>query len=243
MTRLTSLLIIVLVITCAASLLEARDYIVCPGDTLSNIAQTQLGSARRWKEIAALNNMRAPYSLKIGQLLTLPDDGIRPDPPRRPEDLVIPVDPGLAVEAPGAQPSIPGGLQLPGNLFVWGVVALLVLWAFSSLCLWIGCWFALVETTFLRCVWLALLHACLLILFVVMLAFMFGMLVSQEMSPIVWPLAVGVVVLIYLSVSAAITKRVLDCKWRSVLTVSVMANLTADLLAAGVMLILLAIFT
>jgi hypothetical protein len=243
MTRLISALIVVLVIACAASLLEARDYIVRPRDTLSNIAQAQLGSARRWKEIAALNNLRSPYSLKIGQLLTLPDDGVRPAEPNRPEELVFPVDPEFVVDTPTTEPGWSFRSFVPKNLFLWGFIGLLVLWAFSAMCLWIGCWFALVETTFLRCVWLALLHAGLLVLVLTMLGFMFGMLVNDEMSPIVWPVAVGVLVLIHLAVSAAITKRVLDCKWRSVLTIGVMANLTAELLAAGVMLILLAIFT
>jgi len=175
-------------------------------------------------------------------LLTLPDNGVRPAPPNPPEDLVFPVDPGLVVEAPETQSGAIGGLQLPENLVLWGFVGLLVLWAFSSLCLWIGCWFSLVETTFLRCVWLALLHACLLILFLVMLGFMSDMLVKQEISPIVWPVAVGLAMLIYLAVSAATTKRVLDCKWRSVLTIGVMADLVAALLAFGVMQILAAIF-
>ena len=235
--------VVVVLLLLSASELEAREYVVRRGDTLSNISQAQLGTARRWREIAALNNIPAPHSLKIGQVLTLPDDGAG----GWGGELVLPVpmDPQLNVDAPETQSSGSRAwesLPLPKNLWLWGILALLVLWAFSALCIRVGCWFALVETSFQRCVFLALLHACLLILFLAALAFMFGMLVSKEMSPIVWPAAVGLLVIVDLAISAAITKRVLDCKWRSVLTIGVMAHFVADLLAAGVMLILLAVF-
>ncbi len=50
----------------------ARRYSVRPGDTLSEIAQRELGSARRWKEIVARNPRLDPARLPIGTEIELP---------------------------------------------------------------------------------------------------------------------------------------------------------------------------
>ncbi|MHC4926355.1 MAG: LysM peptidoglycan-binding domain-containing protein [Planctomycetota bacterium] len=47
-------------------------YTVQSGDTLSKIAQAELGDSARWKEIAELNDLKEPYSLNVGQQLELP---------------------------------------------------------------------------------------------------------------------------------------------------------------------------
>lgn len=47
-------------------------YVVAAGDTLSGIAAKQLGSYKRWTEIAQLNNIRDPNNIKVGQKLRLP---------------------------------------------------------------------------------------------------------------------------------------------------------------------------
>ena len=49
-----------------------NQYTVKPGDTLSRIARRTLGSSAKWKEIAELNNINEPYTLHVGQRLTLP---------------------------------------------------------------------------------------------------------------------------------------------------------------------------
>jgi LysM repeat protein len=54
-------------------------YVVRPNDTLSGIAQRQLGSAHRWTEIAKANNVRDAHRLLIGQRLTLPEAGRQAD--------------------------------------------------------------------------------------------------------------------------------------------------------------------
>jgi nucleoid-associated protein YgaU len=51
---------------------ESRRYSVCPGDTLSEIAQRELGSARRWQELVAVNPGLDPSRLRIGQEILLP---------------------------------------------------------------------------------------------------------------------------------------------------------------------------
>lgn len=52
----------------------SRTYVVRKGDTLSEIAQRELGSARRWREIYELNRsrMRSPETLRDGTELILP---------------------------------------------------------------------------------------------------------------------------------------------------------------------------
>jgi nucleoid-associated protein YgaU len=49
-----------------------RTYVVKGGDTLSEIAQRELGSARRWQEIVALNPGLDPARLRAGKELRLP---------------------------------------------------------------------------------------------------------------------------------------------------------------------------
>jgi nucleoid-associated protein YgaU len=51
-------------------------YTVREGDSLSKIAQRELGAAKRWQEIYQLNaaNLDGQDVLKIGMELILPDD-------------------------------------------------------------------------------------------------------------------------------------------------------------------------
>ena len=51
-----------------------QEYLVVKGDTLWNIAQRQLGSGRRYKEILSLNpQLSEGAPLKVGSRLILPD--------------------------------------------------------------------------------------------------------------------------------------------------------------------------
>jgi len=51
---------------------KGKSYLVKSGDSLSKIAAHELGSAARWHEIADLNDIRTPKSIKVGQTLKLP---------------------------------------------------------------------------------------------------------------------------------------------------------------------------
>jgi nucleoid-associated protein YgaU len=59
-------------------------YTVRPGDTLSRIAQQQLGDASRWPEIFLLNRgiIQHPDRISPGQVLTLPGTTPMHPPPR-----------------------------------------------------------------------------------------------------------------------------------------------------------------
>jgi hypothetical protein len=232
--RLTALLIAAFVIVVAASSLEAREYTVVPNDTLSKIAKVQLGSARRWKEIAELNGMRSPYSLKIGQKLILPDDGVDS---RQPDDA----DADAGMEALNAQLQADASgsvVSVPEHLWLWGIAALLLFWMFCALCLRWGCWFSLVEATFGRCMFLALVYALLQILLVAVAALLYFWAFGTGASPIVGFVSMFFLIIINFVLAAIFTKRILDCKWRSVLTVTVMANLVANLIVSVIMMIL-----
>jgi nucleoid-associated protein YgaU len=56
-----------------------RWYVVKPGDVLSTVAQQELGSSRRWREIAALNKdiMPDPGRVRPGTRLRLPINGMQ----------------------------------------------------------------------------------------------------------------------------------------------------------------------
>lgn len=56
----------------AAAAPTGRTYTVKRGDTLSRIAQRQLGSYKRYTEIARLNGIRDPNRIRPGQVLRLP---------------------------------------------------------------------------------------------------------------------------------------------------------------------------
>jgi LysM repeat protein len=51
---------------------KGNTYTVKDGDTLTSIAARKLGDSKRWKEIADLNNLRSPRSIKTGQVLRMP---------------------------------------------------------------------------------------------------------------------------------------------------------------------------
>jgi LysM repeat protein len=65
-------------------LANGPSYTVQPGDTLSGIAEEQLGDANRWPEIFVLNRgiIRDPNRISPGQVLTLPGDTPIHPPPR-----------------------------------------------------------------------------------------------------------------------------------------------------------------
>lgn len=50
------------------------DYTVKFADSLSRIAEEELGDGGRWKEIAELNGLKRPYKLEVGQTLKMPED-------------------------------------------------------------------------------------------------------------------------------------------------------------------------
>lgn len=59
----------------AAETAAASTYTVQSGDTLSKIAEKLLGDPNRWREIAALNSIADPRSLRAGQVLQVPAGG------------------------------------------------------------------------------------------------------------------------------------------------------------------------
>lgn len=58
----------------AAQAFPKRTYIVKPHDTLWSIALYNLGDGQKYKDIAALNGIPSPYTIKPGQVLVLESD-------------------------------------------------------------------------------------------------------------------------------------------------------------------------
>lgn len=72
-------------------------YRVAPGDTLWSLAERFYGSARRWPEIAAANNLREGEGLLSGKLIKIPLAAEAPTP-------AAPNPPAATVELPHQEP-------------------------------------------------------------------------------------------------------------------------------------------
>lgn len=61
---------------------DSADYVVQKGDTLAEIAQSELGNAGKWQVIARANGIDDPQQLRVGQKLKIPKDEAAGAPPR-----------------------------------------------------------------------------------------------------------------------------------------------------------------
>jgi hypothetical protein len=209
----------------------SRPYIVRPGDTISGIARSHLGDGNRWPEIARLNGLKPPYGIRVGQRLLVPAAT------RGAEPEVAP-----AADADRAAAESEATLDVPSRAWLWAILSLAVFWLFSSLCLKCGCWFSLVEATFGRCVVLSLLLGICLVLWLAVVVGTGYLSIKGEVHPDTVPASMVVLSLAYLIGSVILTKRVLECRWRSVLTVFAMTHLAGIVIGGAVVLALFALF-
>lgn len=100
-------------------------YKVQSGDTLSKIADFLLGDMSRWPEIARANNIKAPYVIEVGQILTVPE--IVPLRTGGTGTVTISQKPAFSLTAktPFGLPSQVFGI--PTNYLLIGVAALLLI--------------------------------------------------------------------------------------------------------------------
>ena len=82
----------------------AGTYTVAPGDTLSEIAQRELGTYKRWREIVDANPGLDPAKISVGQVLRLPGATAQIQQPA-PEPRVAAPEPQRQVERPRSQPA------------------------------------------------------------------------------------------------------------------------------------------
>lgn len=173
---------------------EAGEYVVQSGDSLQKIARIQLGNAERWQEIADRNGLQPPYRITPGQVLDLPNGQVSQ-----------------------RGPSASSGWLLALLTFVVG-------WYFFTLCIRVGCWLALVDTSFVKCALLALILVALSVVFsVAAYKVAFSMLNSLE-NFIAVPALLLLLLLLYLVSAVLATKKLLKCKWRSVISVAVLST-------------------
>jgi hypothetical protein len=216
----------------------ARLYTVKSGDTLQRIAQRELGSANRWSEIARLNNLPPPHTIRLGQQLNLPDTqtGMIPlaplpatnsPPPAVPPGNTAPLDP----PPPTSTPIPPNQTINISEYLSWQLPLLLLLGTlFQALNLRISCWFSQVETTYLRClklaIYLELLGTICFIGTMLLLVLGIALGVAGKFEP--WTLGALVAILplallAWFILSLFVIKNTLDCKWRSVVTLLIMS--------------------
>lgn len=127
----------------AAGAALGRQYSVRDGDTLGRIAAGQLGDGSRWPEIARLNNLRSPYSVRVGQKLALPDSpasAAASDTPR-PAGAVSPPVPAPSRASPPVaatmQPAAASDASGYGKGFLVASIGLLVIGCLLALIGWI----------------------------------------------------------------------------------------------------------
>jgi len=216
---------------------EPRRYEVRSGDTLRQIARRELGDVARWREIAQLNGMKDD-ALREGQILLLPVS------PSRPSAADMP--PVFAVSPPEAPlsyrpPAVESAREAPllsatggGGSILWPAAAVLAaLCAFLAVSLRIACWFALVETSLGRCALLAVVLS-----FLTAAVLVAGVAADSETFR-GWPLAgqpllrFGGICAMGFLLGAALTRWLLGCRWRSVVTVYLMSLVVAGALTVG----------
>jgi LysM repeat protein len=95
-----------------------RFYTVKSGESLSIIARDELGDIARWREIAYINSLSAPYVIQTGQTILLPVD----DYP-----LQVTVTEGVPQPTDGAAVTTGAAFELtPTTLAVFGLAAVAV---------------------------------------------------------------------------------------------------------------------
>lgn len=93
-------------------------YTVQSGDSLSIIARDQLGDMSRWREIAYINSLSAPYIIRAGQNILLPVDDF---------PLQVTVTEGAPQPTNGAAAPKKAGFEVtPATLAILGIVAVAV---------------------------------------------------------------------------------------------------------------------
>jgi len=99
-------------------------YAVQAGDSLSKIARDELGDISRWREIAYINSLSAPYVIQPGQNILLPVDDF---------PLQVTVTEGVPQPTNGAAAPKTAGFEItPTTLAVLGIVAVAVFLFFQE---------------------------------------------------------------------------------------------------------------
>jgi hypothetical protein len=246
---------------CAAAV--AAEHVVQQGDTLVQIARNRMGDGARWRELAEANKLAPPYALHVGQRLVLPAGWPATAPaggatrPAGGQPAALPPvqafrTTGRAMPSPAAGaapatrtgsasgPAAWGGPHVLAFLATLSAVAIglvcvgvLLWWVFFALCLRGACWFSMVQATLGACFRLAL-YLVLLGAACTALGMMLPVLGDTRVSPPAMLALGALAVLAYFVSSLVVTRQVLACQWRSVVTVLVMATFVSDLLAAAV---------
>ncbi len=95
----------------------AADYVVKSGDTLSIIAEKELGSKNRWKELQEANPGLDSRNLRVGQKIKIPGKkNEAPAAPLKPAPGVTPAAPGTNPFGTPGRGASNGPAALPGGL-------------------------------------------------------------------------------------------------------------------------------
>ena len=194
-------------------------YKVEKGDTLRSIARKLYGDEKKWQDIAELNEIKNPDSIKAGQEIKVPDEPFITSKKTQPKKEVQKDQVSQETEETHEYIKLLIHFFTEADAKTYAglaVILYLISCIIHALFLKGGCWFSLVEADILQCVKLSLLLS--FILIVVFSSVGFGCYKYQQHATIF--IIVGTVAAYAFSI--LLTKKILDCKWRSVVTVHVM---------------------
>lgn len=210
----------------AAQAAGAREVVVRAGESLSEIAWRELGSASRWREIARTNNLPHAEAIHPGQVLRIPEP--RPvDVNALPAVAVFPGDAGSAGADAILRRTLDPVMDTAGvstlRMALFAMVGLIIVWLAGTLLIRGGCWFSLVECRWRQALALSAILTAFSIAPIALWAHL-SMTVQHD-GP-----SAGIVVFMLVLFAGAlatelfIVKGVLQCKWRSTLTILVMTS-------------------
>lgn len=192
-----------------------EDYVVKKGDTLSNIAEKVLNDKTKWKEIAQLNNLEKPFHIQLNQILKIPENAFLIQ--KRP-DAVIPNNDEIEKE------EMDEASIFTKKYFTWLFMSFLIYWAMSTIALRIGSWFSLVKTNLLSCALLSFVMTVMVIVSIATMTLLVYLKFKTQL-PLKAFLTTGfLLTCMYFILSTLTAKRILDCYWRSLITILIMTT-------------------
>lgn len=185
---LTVVLLAMFLSASGSTVFASADYVVKAGDTLSDIAREQLGSARLWHKIATDNNLEEPYTLTVGQHLILTAGEAASISGHE-----VVVRQKIKLPSTAESKALSSRESVPG--FILFFVAVLGSWISWVLCLRVSCWLARVEVSLWQCsTWVVYMH-CVLIVFVAVFFMLFKVF---ETNTLAWEWILGGVIGLFL---------------------------------------------
>ena len=216
--RLHSIIFVLVLFAVLVPCVFGGTYTVKSGDSLTKIAERELGDIDRWREIAGINGIKPPYTLTVGQTLQLPDAERHISYDDDPEaadysDWSETEDPRQSLNlSDWIKENMPPGGWLLGT----GAI-LLIVYVFSTIILWavsmrLNCNIMIMPEVvpFNKCLRLSVIHT------IIWIAYMFGVALLNKpiaQHPVTGVALIVVYVIFLVWLVLLITKRTAGIGW------------------------------